>query len=244
MNVEARADVVGDDNTDQYIGTGALVLPSTSADSDQHTAITCADCSWRITPPCWTATTSKPCTSVVGHCPSGAKLRRLWFTRGDGHWRDLGVLCLGPEGVLTLAELEDWTVEQFIQGLPSLNPAAQPSQGVLPRIPVGFRSRQPKFPPRNYTLAGHRIRLTPIPSWTWRFGDGHRLTTDDPGAKYPNLSVAHAYPNAGPRSVRVRTHWTATYTVDGEGPFEVAQAIHQDARLLVEVGQARAVLTP
>lgn len=171
-------------------------------------------------------------------------MRRIWFSRGGEQWRDLGIICIGPSGVLKLAAVSDWVAEQFVQGLPELRPAAQPTQGVLPRVPVVFRTRQGSFGSRSYRLVGHRIRLTAEPSWVWRFGDGHRLSTDEPGAKYPAMTVAHAYPVAGARNVRVRTSWSARYTVDGLGPFPVEQEITQDASVEVLVGQGRAVLIP
>lgn len=239
----AAADVVGDDEHDVYIGTGAVVLPSSSAASDRSTAITCADCSWKLTPGCSSAHDG-PCDSVTRGCPSGQALRRIWFSRGDGDWRDLGIICIGPSGVLKLSAVQDWVAEQFIQGLPALRPAFQPSSGVLPRIPVVFRSRQGDFGTKSYRLAGHRIRLSATPMWLWRFGDGRRLLTDHPGSRYPAVAVAHAYASAGARNVRVRTTWSAEYTVDGLGPFPVEPDISQDAAVPILVGQGRAVLIP
>ena len=237
------ADVVGDDTNDEYIGTGAVVLPRTSASSDRSTAITCDDCSWKLTPACSTAN-GGPCDSVTRGCPAAQALKRIWFSRAGAPWRDLGIVCLGPSGVLKLAAVEDWVAEQFVQGVPVLRPAAQPTQGVLPRIPVVFRTRQGSFGTRSYRLVGHRIRLTATPSWVWRFGDGRRLSTKEPGAAYPNVTVAHAYAAAGVRRVRVRTTWTARYTLDGLGPFPVSADLTQDAAMEVVVGQGRAVLIP
>lgn len=239
----AFADVVGDDDHDQYIGSGAVLLPRSSASSDRATAAGCDECEWKLTKGCATATSST-CTSVTRGCPDGESLRRIWFRRDGGQWRDLGILCIGPSGVLKLAEAEDWVAEQFIQGLPVLRPAKQPTRGVLPRIPVLFRSRQPLISTRAYQLAGHDIRLSPVPKWWWRFGDGTSLHTDSPGARYPNATIGHSYLTAGSRSVRVRTTWSATFTVDGLGPFEVHQPITQNESLTVNVGQGRAVLIP
>jgi hypothetical protein len=68
---------------------------------------------------------------------------------------------------------------------------------------------------------GFDIVLQGRASWTWSFGDGAQVTTDDPGGVWPNESVAHTYESAGRYPVVVTTAWRAWFTVDGLGPFPV-----------------------
>lgn len=65
-----------------------------------------------------------------------------------------------------------------------------------------------------------RVRVTPV-DFTWDFGDGSPpLVTTDPGAPYPNHTVAHVYTQAHPsRTITLRTRWSGQFQVDG-GPWQ------------------------
>lgn len=104
--------------------------------------------------------------------------------------------------------------------LPATPLVIEPVDGVtLVNLPTNFHT--PAGPlSRTVTLLGRRIDLaiTPV-RWTWSFGDGSTVTTDTPGAPYPDLEVAHTYERAQQVRPTVATTYTATYRVDG-GPAQ------------------------
>ncbi|HCB04585.1 MAG TPA: hypothetical protein DEQ43_10120 [Nocardioides bacterium] len=72
---------------------------------------------------------------------------------------------------------------------------------------------------RVLTLLGQRVELHIVAAtFTWRFGDGDSLTTDQPGSPYPNLEVTHRYLAKGHVTPSVDTTYTAQFRVSG-GPW-------------------------
>lgn len=104
--------------------------------------------------------------------------------------------------------------------LPATPLVIEPVDGVtLVNLPTNFHT--PAGPlSGTVTLLGRRIDLaiTPV-RWTWSFGDGSTVTTDTPGAPYPDLEVTHTYERAQQVRPTVATTYTATYRVDG-GPAQ------------------------
>ncbi|MEZ0578127.1 PKD domain-containing protein [Nocardioides sp. MH1] len=71
---------------------------------------------------------------------------------------------------------------------------------------------------RTVRLLGQRVDLRiRVDSYTWRFGDGDSLRTDEPGAPYPRLSITHSYLRTGRYAPAVDTTWVADYRVGGQG---------------------------
>ncbi|MDD9207575.1 hypothetical protein PU560_14050 [Georgenia sp. 10Sc9-8] len=59
------------------------------------------------------------------------------------------------------------------------------------------------------------VRVVPV-DYTWDFGDGATLVTTDPGAPYPDHTVAHVYRAvADQRQVTLTTRWAGEFQVDG-----------------------------
>lgn len=104
--------------------------------------------------------------------------------------------------------------------LPATPLVIEPVDGVtLVNLATNFHT--PAEPlTRTVTLLGRRIDLaiTPV-RWTWSFGDGSTVTTDTPGAPYPDLEVTHTYQRAQQVRPTVATTYTATFRVDG-GPAQ------------------------
>jgi hypothetical protein len=72
---------------------------------------------------------------------------------------------------------------------------------------------------RTVPLLGQQVDLHIVPSgFGWRFGDGDSMTTEEPGAPYPDLQVTHRYLRKGKVAPSVDTTYTATYSVNG-GPW-------------------------
>jgi hypothetical protein len=249
----ARADVEvhGDDAGDRYVGRGGLVLPGSVDTTTRTTVASCPGCEWRLESPCVESPHGTPfgqaarCLSVVRGCQAGTRVLRVWFHGDAGSWRDLGLVCLGRGGPVTVADVARRTREHFVAGMPPLAPTFQPSVNPVTQVPVVFSSGQPGGPQNaSYTVARLAVRLQARPDWTWAFGDGVVARTTDPGAAYPLGGVVHAYRAAGRHDVTVITRWTATFTVDGLGPFPVTEPVQQEGRLTLEVGEGRALLTP
>lgn len=236
------ADVHGDDERDRYVGTGGLILPGTTEESTRREAAGCADCSWRMTSPCVASVLGNAfgagCTSVVRGCPGG-ELLRAWLMTGGGPWRELGLVCVGDQGPLTVARAGAAARDRVVQGIPTLAPTFAPPQGVLAQLPVRFASGQRSGDRRwRMPLLGAQVAVEARPTWSWSFGDGAVTSDSDDG------HVDHVYRAARDYPVVCRSTWTARFTVDGLGPFPVAEPVRQDARLEVSVGEGRAVLVP
>lgn len=246
----AMADVVGDDERDVYVGTGGLVLPGSVDDRTRREVAGCADCTWRLTTPCvesprghaFDSAGPAPCSSVVRGCPGG-RLLRSWF-RHDGPWRETGLVCLTGDRPVTVVQLGQAVSGQVEESLPVLRPATQPRTGLLTQVPVLVSSGQRPQETWSMTVLGRRLDVQAEAAWTWDFGDGGRETTRDPGAPYPRGRVAHTYLRPGRYPLTCTAVWTATFAVDGLGPFPVPGRLTQRAEVPVAVGEGRALLVP
>lgn len=238
----AATDVIGDDERDMFVGSGSLILPISMYSQGRSAAATCPGCRWRATLAC-DKVTAGSCRGPARLCGPDGEWLRIWIMRPGGEWEDLGAACFGPEGPATRDRVELRVREIVEQLVPPLRPAAQPANGILPHLPVVFRSGQSGTPVsgRHWVL-DIPLEINATARWDWDFGDGARLATRHPGARWPDVDVAHTYRAAGSASVRVVTTWSATFTVDGVGPLEVAQPVRQDRGLDLRVGEGRAIL--
>lgn len=242
-------EVIGDDDGDRFRGSDGLLLPATVPYETRIEVSRCPDCDWRVTGPCVASPDEgahTACQAMLTGCPSGQVRLRAWFSDdGGATWRDLGLLCIGPGGPVTVKDVEDALRDEFERLLPPLLPSTQPSQGILPHLPVLFDSGQSaSMPISEHTVLGHRVVLRPQVSWSWSFGDGGQLTTAIPASRYPDNAVSHIYRVGGPMRVQVTAHWTARFDLDDLGTFPVHTPVLQRAGIVAHVGQARAVLVP
>jgi len=242
----ARAvDIHGNDAQDTYTGVGGLVLPATADPQARREAASCADCAWQVGDACDTpyGVAFLRCQSTVLHCPSGSAERRAWMRHGNGQWYDQGLLCVTSDGPPTVTTVGRRAHGAFVQHLPSLTPSSQPAQGIVAQLPVLFDSGQSSGPSvLDVTLAGASVHLEARPTWTWIFGDGSSQSTGVAGAHWPDVRVAHTYRQPGDVTVRVVTHWTASFWVNGLGPFPVAEGVAQEATVALRVGEGRAAI--
>ena len=243
------ADVHGDDERDEYVGTGGLILPGSVPEPTRREVAGCPGCHWRLTSPCVEAEAGVPfdgnsaCTSVVRGCPQGARLLRAWFEPAGGPWREIGLVCLAVGDPPTVATTGAAARDRFAEAVPPASGRSQPSTGVVAQLPVVFSSGQAGADrAARYVVAGQEVVLQAAPRWHWEFGDGATLTTDEPGGRYPVMTVSHTYRHAGRYPVRLTTTWSARFTVDGLGPFPVDEPIVQTDEIDVSVGEGRAVL--
>ena len=246
-------DINADDVGDRYIGTGSLLLESSSirpgADGTRATP-RCPDCRWAALPDCRLLPDGEIVTSISQHCQSlkcprpDQQVAYAWSsTDGGATWTRHGPICVGPGGPITVEEVESSVQERFEEAVPAGQISTQPRTGVLPHLPVVFDSGQPQqLAPIRFVIEGREVLVHPVPRWAWDFGDGATLGTSVPGSHYPDLTVSHAYRRTGVHPVSVRTTWTASYEVVGVGTFPVREDIVQEVRTTVRVGEGRAVL--
>ena len=246
----ADCDVVTDPEDAEYVGTGGLLLPSdsfTGSSDDRTAAATCEECRWALLPMCREGTgDGVACGPAARSCPPGTFRRIVLLLRpGAPDWEEIGLVCLDPTGPVTIddvaAELSDVVVEEA----PPLKPGYQPRGGTLVQLPAVFDSGQPsQLGRREFNLVGFEVVLQGRATWTWDFGDGEQLTTEQPGGVWPNDSVAHTYTSAGQYPVVVTTEWQAWFTVDGLGPYPVEgpPVIQVGDPLVMQVHEARAEL--
>jgi hypothetical protein len=242
------ADVQGDNGQDRYVGTGGLLLPRSVGHGTRTQVAGCPDCRWRLASPCALDLPGvafpgqSVCLRVVRGCPGMAELLRVWFDAGAG-WADLGLVCLRPGGPVTIRHLSSLVHDSFVKDLPALRLRTAPETGILAQLPVVFDTGQPAEGfAASYRLLDEDVAITGRTHWTWLFGDGGTTATDDPGGTYPHMTVSHAYRRAGSIPVRVEADWSASFTVDGLGPFPVREPVTQEAERWILVGEGRAVL--
>ncbi|TYL44823.1 hypothetical protein FXB39_21440, partial [Nocardioides sp. BGMRC 2183] len=75
-------------------------------------------------------------------------------------------------------------------------------------------------------LLGRPITIEATPTeYHWHFGDHTNLTTTDPGAAYPNLTITHQYRHTGHYQPRLDTTYGGRYRV-GNGPWQQIPGTH------------------
>jgi hypothetical protein len=130
--------------------------------------------------------------------------------------------------------------------LPQLATSVQPPGGtVLVGLPTIFFTDAPTQQVFTVDIRGFTVAITAeARQFTWHTGDGAgAITSDGPGAPYPNQTVTHDY-TSGTYSTYVTVTWGGTFTVDGSAPVEVGGTTTTDGPpVQLTAVQARAVLT-
>ncbi|WP_183098263.1 PKD domain-containing protein [Nocardioides pelophilus] len=104
--------------------------------------------------------------------------------------------------------------------LPASSLHVQPPGGrTLVNFETNFFTTNDQPFTRTVQLLGRAVQLRIWPtSYTWHFGDGESVTTESPGARYPDLEVTHNYLEKGAYRPRVTTTYTAEWRVES-GPW-------------------------
>ena len=200
---------------------------------------------WTVVPICpANPGPQSPCGMAPSQgCPNGS-FRYAVFAGAAADQKFFNNACIGPgERPISEAEMSSMVRDRVQQVAPPLRPGFQPANGALTQLPTVFRSGQAKSLSRTDSIAGFSVRLRATASWRWVWGDRTSSTTTRPGGKYPDMSVSHTYRRAGMFRAQVITSWTASYFVDGGGPYAVIGGpVTQLGSLPVPVRQSRAVL--
>lgn len=176
---------------------------------------------------------NEACEAAVQGCTDDVEARQYfrWTTRimsgqpvppPGPAWTIAGTVCIAPaeaqqaEVTVTLADFRRLP-------LPPATPAIQPAGGeALIRMRtnayVDPQSTQPQTFDITLLDTPVQVRATPT-TYTWDFGDGSNpLTTEDPGAPYPDLTTWHEYQAPGTVQITLTTTYTGEYSVAG-GPW-------------------------
>lgn len=224
----ADCGVVTDPDDAQYVGSGGLLLPAdsfTGSAADRADAATCPECRWALIPMCRGQGQGEGvvCGGAATSCPPG-EFRRIVMLRRpqDTEWGVVGLVCLVDGAPTTVDDVASQLSDVVVEDVPPLQPSYQPAGGTLIGLPAIFDAGQPaRLGSRQFTLVGFDVELNGRATWTWQFGDGETLSTQQPGGAWPNTEVSHAYDQAGQYGVTVTTEWQAWFTVDGMGPWPV-----------------------
>ena len=243
-------DVGGDDEGDGYVATGSVLLDASydGSDGDRRGAADCPGCRWRLRSVCRPGELAgeESCAGAWAGCPVGATRMRLFvWAPAEPWWRDIGTICAGaPDAIVSIDDIGTRVRDRVEEYLPVLRPALQPAGRTLAGLPTVLLSRQPRsVGPVALDVLGHEVRLTATPRWRWGFDAGDDVVTAHPGSPWPAAPLTHVFAVPGRARVEVTTTWTATFTVEGFGPFDVPPPlVTQTARLAIVVAEGRAHL--
>ncbi|MCL2611867.1 MAG: hypothetical protein FWD95_01395 [Nocardioidaceae bacterium] len=124
-----------------------------------------------------------------------------------------GIVCSATSGGIT----NTMVTRAFRQvGVPTPSLHIQPvHHTTLVNLKTDFYATGTKAFTKTVTLLGHHVTLRiHTDHFTFTFGDGHTLTTTEPGSPYPRLTDTHTYLRKGRVRVHLATTWAATYRID------------------------------
>ncbi|MBO0609455.1 PKD domain-containing protein [Myceligenerans salitolerans] len=91
-------------------------------------------------------------------------------------------------------------------------------------------------------LFGIPVSIRAVPeTYTWSWGDGTSSTGADPGAPYPNHTIAHAYTAPGTAVITLRTTWRGQFRLSSDAAWRdvPGQAITTSQSPPIEIREAR-----
>jgi hypothetical protein len=209
--------------------TTGVQFPGVSADSALGRAsaanASCQDCQWTISPACIANGPSDDamCQGAATACTAPAVRYRVYLRHPGEPWQLVDTICLGPDQKpASVADVGRLVRERVVNLLPNAAPTFQPADGGLVNLPTLFAAGEPKtFTTRSFDVLGFTVVVTATAHWDWTFEPGVTQGFDVPGGGYPDTDVSYTYADPGTRGVVLTTSWDATFTVDGDGPFQV-----------------------
>jgi hypothetical protein len=185
----------------------------------------CTDCQWTVSPACLANGPNDDalCMMAVSSCPRPAIMMRVYLRHGTGPWQLVDTICLGPgQRPTPVADVSEIVRERVVNYLPNAAPSFQPAEGGLVNLPTIFAAGEPaSIQTESFDVLGFTVVVTAKARWEWTFDHGVTEPFDKPGGVYPNDDVAYTYADPGGRDVSVTTYWDASFTLDGDGPFQV-----------------------
>jgi hypothetical protein len=218
----------GDQAGGAVVTTG-VQFPGVGADSALGRATaanaSCSDCEWTISPACIANGPSDDamCQGAATACTAPAVRYRVYLRHPGEPWQLVDTICLGPDQKpASVADVGQLVRERVVNLLPDAAPTFQPADGGLVNLPTLFAAGEPRtFTTRSFDVLGFTVVVTATAHWDWTFEPGVTQGFDVPGGGYPDTDVSYTYADPGTRGVVLTTSWAATFTVDGDGPFQV-----------------------
>ena len=239
------AEVVGNNETAAYIGSGGLLLPSTysGTEATKNSVANCTECVWAYSIFCMYDSEGL-CQHAMQGCQPGEVKYRVWFGQTRATLSVIGSVCWGTGTPLTRRNLENYLRDLVITYVPALSVSIAPPDGSITSVPViAWVNQLPNFDPPAFQLGGRTIWLNATAAWRWIWGDGAIEWRVIPGTPYPSKQISHQYRQAGIYQLSVSTFWQATYTVSGIGTFNTGgDLVTQTASRPIEILRAKSVL--
>lgn len=244
-------EVIGDDEQDRFVGSGAVIFPPAINGSVRRWASECRGCRWKATTPCQRDEEhhDAACRGFTLGCTQGREIQRAWVAAPGEDFQPVGLYCPEVGEVTSVATATDMVAGAFQHHVPALDPRCQPPTGVVVGIPVHCHSGQPAAVVRwSDQIAGMPVETTAYGSWEWRFPEaaapGRVVQTGQPGRPYPDVGVQHTFWRPGRHDVEANAYWRGEFYVAGLGPFEIEQGLHQRGTVTVPTGSALGVIRP
>ncbi len=246
--------VVGDEEAERYVGSGAVLLPTSVDRETRHQAARCVGCRWKVTTPCLRNDEhgDAGCRGSILGCPQGREISRAWLARPGGEFEPVGLFCPSDGEVTSVADAAARVRGGFERHIPALRVHCAPNRGVVVGIPLHCHSLQHSANISwSDSVAGYLVQTSAVATWEWVFQQHLRVggvasnwshVARQPGGPYPHPGVRQAFATAGTHGVQVRARWRGEFTVDGLGPFPISPDLEQRAALSVPTGSALAVI--
>ncbi|MEY5145396.1 MAG: hypothetical protein RL745_765 [Actinomycetota bacterium] len=230
--------VSGDDSSDEYVGSEAILLSRQFDGGKTHRqqAAGCNGCRWRVTvlcpsdvalldaDPAAVIINPHPCISnSTTICPAGTRRLNVYFaTSADVPLKRTGSGCFGPGGPVRKDWVHTWVRDVQRAKLPpavlTLNPSTLVTgMTAVARIAPAAAHRW------RMTVNRHEVVIAAQSKWRLEWGDQQTSWTTGNHA-------SHRWHSPGVRTVVARGSWTARYWVDGDGPWPVPELITQQAQ--------------
>jgi hypothetical protein len=185
---------------------------------------------------------------MASSCPDPAdRYYVLWVKETEAAaWVPTTSVCLGPEEAPRPRVTPDLVLNAVRRiGLPALRVHVQPEGETLVNLDTIFFAQPEPFA-RTVQLLGFSVDVEATPtSFAWAFGDGAGMTTETPGAPYPDQVITHAYADADvTEHASVDATYTVRFRVDGGEWQTIDETISADGpTTAVQVKEAVPVLT-
>ena len=131
--------------------------------------------------------------------------------------------------------------DRLIKLLPIGDINFQPDQDALVNMPVYFWTKTPQHFQAVVPILDLIVYVNLHSTFTWSFGDGKFITTQNQGAPYPLGLITHTYKSNNNYPVNLKITWRGTWSVNGVTTAisgdGITQSITRDISVVNAVGR-------
>jgi hypothetical protein len=131
--------------------------------------------------------------------------------------------------------------DRLIKLLPIGDINFQPDQDALVNMPVYFWTQTPQHFQAVVPILDLIVYVNLHSTFTWSFGDGKFITTQNQGAPYPLGLITHTYKSNNSYPVNLKITWRGTWSVNGVTTAisgdGITQSITRDISVVNAVGR-------